>query len=44
MIKVLTYHGKRHQLISKAIVSAKHGLSNMFQIANDIVFIIITVV
>ena len=44
MIKVLTYHSKRHQLISKAIVSAHHGLSNMFQIANDIVFIIITVV
>ena len=26
------------------IVSAQHGFSNMFQIANDTVFIIITVV
>ena len=44
MIKVLKYHGKRHQLILKAIVSSQHGFSNMFHIENDTVFIIIIVV
>lgn len=44
MKKVLTYHSKRHQLILNAIVSAQHGFSDMFQIANDTVFIMITVV
>lgn len=44
MKKVLTYHSKRHQLILNAIVSAQRGFSDMFQIANDTVFIIVTVV
>lgn len=44
MKKFLTYHSKRHQLILNAIVSAQHGFSDMFQIANDTVFIIVTVV
>jgi len=44
MTRVLTYHSKRHQLILNAIVRTQHGFSNMFQIANDTVFIIIIVV